>query len=523
MKLIVNTILAIIVYLFSITANAAAMPVNLYITIGNKVGCGVQGRSNFNKFMIDLNTGSISGSGEAHAGSEKETITISGTIDPKTGTLQGTINGTDNYVSGKESFTMVYTGTFQAPVIGDSSHGWTGPATLTATNVSRINSTLGLDIKPGTVCNNTIIIRNTDGINVLVNAMPINNEPCSENKIRVNGECICKQGYEELDDLTCAVSCPVEKHFVRKNKKECGCEQLYRLSEDKSECIFSPEHGFTFNETTRENFQDTIVKLDANTGVLFEGTLADGTPIKIGIFRLPGGKLIFTKDGENYSNELQNVVNPGIYNRISNNVGDLWRGFKGIFGIGKYTGKKSTNLTSSISQTDGQMIYDASVLSQKQLETTLNDSETKNAIAKDVKDTWIKRAKNPATGQWDEQFLEELKNATGIDVPTIKKVLNNDLVGVGKNIVGKITTFPAESVTTLATELRSSSYNDAVKIYIVEREAGLSPELLVANPTPELNYVSSIKGIGQQYATDVLFKSYEEAYQRYLILKKLSK
>ncbi len=348
-------------------------------------------------------------------------------------------------------------------------------------------------------------------------------DDCSQNKERKNGDCVCKKGFQELDDLSCAIVCPADKHFARKSKTECGCAQLYRLSDDKNECLFSPEHGFTFDQDTRDTFQDRIEKMNPNEGVFIEGALANGKKFKIGVLRLADGTFVFTRDGQHYFKEVNKAIAPSIFTRLGDNAENLWRGLKGLFGVGKYAGQGTAGAGGEDEQTDGQRRLDAALLAQKQLEESIDDPVAKNDTANEIKERWLKRAKNSVTGKWDEQFLEELKNASGLDVPTIKKVLTKDLVGLGEDVVEKLTTFPADSVVILAQELRGSSFANAVRIYIAERKAGKTPTELETNAPTELDYVSSIQGIGQQYAKSALFAAYEEAYQRYHITVQLGR
>lgn len=86
-------------------------------------------------------------------------------------------------------------------------------------------------------------------------------------------------------------------------------------------------------------------------------------------------------------------------------------------------------------------------------------------------------------------------------------------------------TFAAEAVHTLAKELRNDNFGNAAHLYIRERQGGKSPAQIFAlmngGQLPELDFATSIKGVGLQYARGSLFMAYEEAYQRYLLSTKL--
>lgn len=443
---------------------------------------------------------------------------------------------------------------------------------------------------------------------------------CSQNKEFKGGECVCKAGFTEADDLSCIKQCPAEKHFTRKSKTECGCAQLYRMSSDKTSCDFSSGKGFTFDVDSQSDFQDTIEKLDRNEGVFFDGTLASGKKVRVGILRLPDGSYVFTGDGRHYFADPQKAIVPGVFTRMGEGLENSWNGLKMFFGIGKYTGKGTDS--NNVNQDDGQKALDAAIAVQKQLDADLGDPEKQIEIAKGIEKDWQARMKKSVTSEYSEQLFKDLQSATGIDAATlkklykgdnkgvrddlldkfyesvnkqtgvdlptikqalrgdtssvgvaaldqlavqfqkqtgvnsgvVKKVLSGNYKGIGSDVVdavfdgikkesgvdipiirqvfkgdvaalksdimSQLTTFPGQSVIILAKELRSASFANAVRIYIADRESGKTTADIQASPSPELDYVSSVQGVSQQYVRGGLFSAYEEAYQRYLLAKK---
>jgi hypothetical protein len=63
------------------------------------------------------------------------------------------------------------------------------------------------------------------------------------------------------------------------------------------------------------------------------------------------------------------------------------------------------------------------------------------------------------------------------------------------------------------------------RLYAKERAAGKTPAqimgLLRDGQLPELDFVTSIKGVGQSFGRGQLMLAYEEAYQRLQLAKKL--
>lgn len=345
--------------------------------------------------------------------------------------------------------------------------------------------------------------------------------PCSENKVLKDGECVCQSGFAELDDLSCARQCDASKHLTRKTKTECGCTQLYRLDKETQECVFSSEKGFLFDSETREAFQEAVEGLAPDQGTVFEGTLSNGKKFRIAILKLSDGSYIFSNDGRHYVDAPEKAIKPGLISRSLNTLDNVLRTVKGWFGIGKFTGRNTQG--DAESQEDQQTRYEASTETLKGLQSSVDDADLRYDAANDITERWLNRAKNPLTGKWDDQFLEELKNGTGIDVPMIKKILTKDLAGIGEDVIKKLTTFPADAVVVLAQELRSDSFDEAVKLYMKERAAKKSPSdiasLLIRGDLPELDFATSIEGVGKLYAQESLLSAYEQAYQRYLISK----
>lgn len=353
--------------------------------------------------------------------------------------------------------------------------------------------------------------------------------PSGEKEAEPPKEC-GKGEAEDPDTGKCRelVACPKEKHLTRKTPFECGCESLHDfLDEEKKECVFFVEKDFHFDDDTRDKFQDAVQGLDKNGHVFFEGSLENGKPVKVGILRLADGSVVFTPDGEHYYEDPADAIVPSFWTRVGKTWDGVKKGFLRFFGVGKYTAKGTAGEDGEVSQDEGQRRLDASDLTLKNLKNEAKDPEELKSEAEEIVERWGNRVKNPVTGEYDAQLLEEIKNATGVDVPMIKKVLTKDLEGIGEDVLKKLYAFPVDAVITLSKELKSASFGNAARLYITERENGSTPAQIrgkvANNDLTELDFVTSVSGVGQQYAQEALFIAYEEAYQRYLLKKEMGR
>jgi hypothetical protein len=155
-------------------------------------------------------------------------------------------------------------------------------------------------------------------------------------------------------------------------------------------------------------------------------------------------------------------------------------------------------------------------------------------------DSWTGRAKKLFGEEYEDLAVDELGEATGLDVKTIKKIWEGE-DGWDKLVEGKIDdvvegltddarkaliAVPAETIKLLAKELKKDDFAEAAGAYARERGAGKSPadvaHLLYAGELPELEALQ-LKGTGQFYGRTALLVAYEEAYQRMRLREGLAK
>ncbi len=313
------------------------------------------------------------------------------------------------------------------------------------------------------------------------------------------------------------VVCKESEHRVRtKDLKSCVCGELYALDKKTNVCVFSGARGINLSSDSAEALEALIDRLQPNEGDTVEMKMKNGKIVTMGIIRLPNGVYLFTPDGEHYQTTPRAALSPGLLKRIGISFGDLAKSFKGFFGVGKYGGPKS--------EKDGQLMTNAANEALKNLQGDADPSNKVDA-AQELMEQWLNRNKNILSDEFEEQLLEEMKNATGVDVTLLKKILTGDIAGIGGDILQKVYTFPAQSVIILGGELRSASFANAVRLYARERVKKSPAEIMAvlqSDPSQlaELDFVTSIKGISPQFARGIVFLAYEEAYQRLLLAKK---
>ncbi len=317
--------------------------------------------------------------------------------------------------------------------------------------------------------------------------------------------------------VAAAVTCDPSGHLERSSDgKSCACIQLYGRKGKKDPCLFAGARGLGLKTDSIDALEALIEKLGPTEGGTVELKLKNGKTILLGIIRLPNGKYLFTPDGKHYEDSPQDALSPGFLKSAGTSLGDLSKGFKGFFGIGKYVGPKDD-------AADGQLLTDAATAAFERLQ---GDTDPIKSLekARETLERYQTLGKNLLGQEYEEQLLEELKIASGIDIGLIKKILTGDLTGIGADVVKQLYTFPAESVIILAKELRGANFTNAARLYARERAGGKTPTQIMAllrnGQLPELDFVTSIKGVGQSFGRGQLVLAYEEAYQRLLLAKK---
>lgn len=335
----------------------------------------------------------------------------------------------------------------------------------------------------------------------------------------------CKDGFEKLSDGSCAAVCSAEKHLARKSKTECSCAQLYSMDSEK-QCVLSLEKKLTFDSDTRDKMEGAVEKLGPNESSFIEGKLANGKSFRVGILRLSDGKFLFTSDGKHYYDSPDMAIRPGFKTRVS----EKWDNFKkGLRGLWSNSTERGT-AGDKAAQEDAEERLDAAGQALTTLQGDLDPSKQADTATKALLQ-FKKRAGKLADEKYDDLILGEVKNATGVDVKQIKKILKGDVAGLATDVVDQVKAaaygFPAQSVVIMAKDLNVDRFKNALTLYAGERQGGKTPDQIFgeneAGALPELDLVTSITGPIQQFAKESAFSAYEEGYQRYLLLQQFNK
>lgn len=322
------------------------------------------------------------------------------------------------------------------------------------------------------------------------------NKKCQQDEELKDGKCVKSTESTEQKPGTPSItekirqSCPDENHLELDNKtNQCICKQLYRKSDKSNDCIFIGAQGLSMDTDSYNDFADRVDNLDSDKSDIFEGKTSDGKKVLIGILRLPDGKYLFTSDGIHFYNNAKDAYNPGLVLRLKTKYADAKKSLLiNLFGIGKYIDKETKGDPDK--QADGQMRLDSASEAFKNLQSGINDPEKRVEMLKKLFDKMLKPLQDYLGDNWKNSY-----------------------------------TFPAEAVNTLAKEIRTDNFANAVRLYISEREQNKKPdEILISmdrGDSPILDFVTNIQGVSQQFARASLIGAYEEAYQRYLLAKRL--
>lgn len=317
----------------------------------------------------------------------------------------------------------------------------------------------------------------------------------------------------------------------------CGKNFLSDLKSEKEKPKSKPSpftalRGVPIDSDSAQNLVSAVENLQSgktsSVSTVVQGKFNDGNAFSVGLLKQSDGSVVFTVDGTTYHDSPKDVLRPGFFTKLGDGLSKFKKGFLGLFGVGTYTGKETAG--DADAQKKGQLQLDAASAALESLQKSAKDPEKQEGVGKEAIDRFHGGTENLLNGQFNDVLLDEIKATTGCDLPFIKKVLSGEIVDaiVDKGaLIRQLQTFPAQSVITMAKEIRAASFANAARLYIEERESGKSPsavtKLLRDGQLERLDFASSIKGVGQEFAKGALLNAYEETYQRYLLAKNLGK
>lgn len=358
----------------------------------------------------------------------------------------------------------------------------------------------------------------------------------SEGNIWSNGVCTTpppkeeaapeEPGSETSDETEAPVEeetmCDASKGFEKAPDGSCVCKDLYSKSSDGDDCTFSGAKDTGLGVESTVDLETYLDGLKPAEGGVFKGKNLDGSDVEIGVIRTPDGDYVFSPDGVHFYDNAKDALRPGLWRRVKTGWSDFWRGAGMLVGIGKFSGKDTAG--DAAKQEEGQERLDAGSEAFKKLQEMIKDPDEQAETAESLLELWKNRGSELTDEEYEEFILRELSEKTGLDLKSIKLVLEEkyDEIAEGKldEIVDALTAFPGTSVQILNSELRKDEFADAASVYIEERKAGKSPTQIQADllrgEVPELE-LAQMRGSGQLYGTSAVLIAYEHAYQRYLL------
>lgn len=332
---------------------------------------------------------------------------------------------------------------------------------------------------------------------------------------------------EDIEDLVDSIEagsspapeCSAAKHEVTRDDGYCDCAALYQLNLETDACEFVGARGVSLDTDSLYDFQVAIDGLGPEQSTVFVGVDVNGKEIRVGLLRLSDGTIVFTKDGVHFTDTLKDVVKPTLWTRTKRFGGDVWKWVRGLFGVGKYTGKNTAD--DPTAQEEGQQKLNAATLAFAHLQRNAKDPYEHIEELRETSDGWLERAKALLGEKYDELILGEIEKQTGVPVKLIKNILAKDVDGISDDMIdavkGAMTNAPAQAVIILAHEMPKASFASGASVYMSLRATKTPEEILagmITSEYPELE-VAEMKGAGFQYSRAILFAAYEEAYQRY--------
>ena len=323
------------------------------------------------------------------------------------------------------------------------------------------------------------------------------------------------------------ISCEAKpNHKFNPKTQTCSCQQLYEKSSDGNECYFKWDNWLNLKLEDSLEFQERMEWLPPWRVTIFEWKTIDGKKVKVWVVRKLNGEYSFTKDGEHYEDDSETAVNPWWWSRIKTGLGDMNKDIKIGLWIWMFLGTDTADDPEK--QREWQARFDAATAAFKDLRNIEWNPEKQFSDAQAIQSLWKGRFKDSLWENYEDLFLGELKEVSWYDVGKIKKFISWDFSGLAQWEINAIKwslyTFPADSVVTLAKELRVNDFADGVSLYIDQRKEWKDVQQIynqLEAGTLDLLEYKQMSGIALQYTQVSMLLAYEEAYQRYLLSKKM--
>ena len=294
-------------------------------------------------------------------------------------------------------------------------------------------------------------------------------------------DCVIPWTHDDYDDNRCSPQEKIHTTVDSKTKRTfdlCSCKEGYKRVEGG--CKFIPPSGIKLEKEEQEKLELVYRNLKSNEYKIIE-IVVDGKVKKIAVMRRSNDQLIFGRSGI-WKNSLQHLLKPS-----------LWQKF-----------------------TDSDLLSKMNPINWFHTSYKDKDKELKWQVAKLTFDDYKKDIKKPT------HFIQTMD--TYYKWSTDKKAAIETLASYGiikggsDMIIGGIssygTTFPAEAVNKLASELQTDDFAQGMSYYMKYREEGKTPQELMNNPPDDMDLAISA-GTASSLGNLMLIQKYEEGYQRY--------
>jgi len=281
------------------------------------------------------------------------------------------------------------------------------------------------------------------------------------------GQCKCKKGYESLGD-ECTLG-------VFKNTK---------LTTESAVDLETKFQSLAF-------MQADVMELN----------LLGGKTKKIALQKKPNGAPVFSEDGIEWETDLKKITNPGLKDKISG----AWEWTENLNPVNWFGTKWKDDAPGQNKQVKWE-------IAEKVLEEFKEESADPASYEEQFAEWFVWALEQPDS--WEE-FLGDIEDKEILEVASEKGIS-----AVKDSLYEYFIGFPAASITKFAEQLQTDDFFQGVYYYIRERETGRTQQDIMANQPEEMEFAVSLATV-HTFGQEMYSKKLEEAYQRYLVWKRL--
>ncbi len=308
-----------------------------------------------------------------------------------------------------------------------------------------------------------------------------------------------KEQLENMQEITVEDLCSKLREHAEK-RGAWKCPQGFKKDDNTKTCAFAGLRGrLTLDSDTDSVVRDLADTLRRGDGRVVEGKDIRGNAVKFGMIKTTDGDVLFTSDGKKYRDSLTEVLRPG----LGVKAGNAWNALTNV-PAAVWNWAFHTKFKDDYPGEDKELKWQVSADGIKDFYTDLANPET---VCDTIKDAAEKGKK----------IAEVIDDAR--EVGKVKAVLN--ALGSDDPFT-ELATIPAKSVIQLGDELNKDNWAEGARIYMRLRAEGKDPGSIVQDPPAELEF-SIGWGTESLVGREMLYKKYEEMYQRYLIAKALGR